>query len=92
MYDSMDMFILTAFQDLIAGVKKSVTGDLASLLLSLLMPPQEHDAYRLQQAMGVSTGLTYILLMVFYSSFYVCMHKTLISYTYVLVCAGFRHR
>lgn len=92
MYDSMDMFILTAFQDLIAGVKKSVTGDLASLLLSLLMPPPEHDAYRLQQAMGVSTGHTYMLLIAFFSCFYVCRHKSLISYTYVLLCVGFRHR
>lgn len=46
-----DVIIL---QDLEAAVKKAVTGDLAALLLSLLMPPQEHDAHRLQQAMAVS--------------------------------------
>uniref|UniRef100_A0A674P1I5 Annexin n=1 Tax=Takifugu rubripes TaxID=31033 RepID=A0A674P1I5_TAKRU len=39
-------------KDLEGAVKKAVTGDLAALLLSLLMPPQEHDAYRFQQAMA----------------------------------------
>lgn len=41
-------------QGLEAAVKKTVSGDVAALLLNLLMPPQEHDAYRFQQAMAVS--------------------------------------
>lgn len=49
-----DLIIATLLQDLEAAVKKAVTGDLAALLLSLLMPPKEHDAYRFQQAMAVS--------------------------------------
>lgn len=48
------MFILTLWQDLATGVKKAVAGDLETLLLELLMPPQQHEAYRLQQAMVVS--------------------------------------
>lgn len=49
-----DLMIRSVLQDLEAAVKKAVTGDLAALLLGLLMPPQEHDAYRFQQAMAVS--------------------------------------
>lgn len=49
-----DLIIVTLLQDLEAAVKKAVTGDLAALLLSLLMPPKEHDACRFQQAMAVS--------------------------------------
>ncbi|CAG11083.1 unnamed protein product, partial [Tetraodon nigroviridis] len=43
-----------AQKSLEAAVKKTVSGDVGALLLNLLMPPQEHDAYRLQQAMAVS--------------------------------------
>ncbi|XP_037649795.1 annexin A2 [Sebastes umbrosus] len=43
-------------KDLATGVKKAVAGDLETLLLELLMPPQQHEAYRLQQAMvGLGT-------------------------------------
>lgn len=35
-------------------MKKTVSGDVGALLLNLLMPPHEHDAHRLQQAMAVS--------------------------------------
>ncbi|XP_032391932.1 annexin A2 isoform X1 [Etheostoma spectabile] len=43
-------------KDLSAGVKKALAGDLEILLLELLMPPLEHEAYRLQQAMaGIGT-------------------------------------
>lgn len=55
------MIILSVLQDLEAAVKKVVTGDLAALLLSLLMPPQEHDAYRFQQAMAVSALPPYVV-------------------------------
>lgn len=49
-----NLMILSMLQDLEGAVKKAVNGDLASLLLGLLMPPQEHDACRFQQAMAVS--------------------------------------
>lgn len=43
-------------KDLTAGVKKALAGELESLMLELLMPPLQHEAYRLQQAMaGIGT-------------------------------------
>ncbi|XP_078124697.1 annexin A2 isoform X2 [Sander vitreus] len=43
-------------KDLSSGVKKALAGDLELLLLELLMPPLEYEAYRLQQAMvGIGT-------------------------------------
>uniref|UniRef100_A0A3Q3WR61 Annexin n=1 Tax=Mola mola TaxID=94237 RepID=A0A3Q3WR61_MOLML len=51
-----DAFREMAQKDLEAGVKKAVSGELASLLLELLMPPLEYEARRLQQAMvGLGT-------------------------------------
>lgn len=41
-------------QDLAAGLKKVLAGDLESLLLDLLIPPVQYEAQRLQQAMAVS--------------------------------------
>lgn len=55
-----NLMILSMLQDLEGAVKKAVTGDLAALLLGLLMPPQEHDAYRFQQAMAVSMLRAYM--------------------------------
>lgn len=40
-------------QDLQAGLKKALSGDVETLLLELLMPPLEFEANRLQQAMVV---------------------------------------
>nr|XP_033472394.1 annexin A2-like [Epinephelus lanceolatus] len=45
------MFTLMLWQDLAVGLKKALSGDLENLLLELLMPPLQHEAYRLQQAM-----------------------------------------
>lgn len=69
------------FQDLEGAVKKAVTGDLAALLLGLLMPPQEHDASRFQQAMAVSMQCAYMVGVVMRSRLPLC----------VCGCAGFRH-
>lgn len=41
-------------QDLATGVRKAFSGDIGTLLLELLMPPLEYEAYRLQHAMAVS--------------------------------------
>lgn len=41
-------------QDLQAGLKKALSGEVETLLLELLMPPLEFEAHRLQQAMVVS--------------------------------------
>lgn len=41
-------------QDLATGVRKAFSGDLGTLLLELLIPPLEYEAYRLRQAMEVS--------------------------------------
>lgn len=68
-----DLMIRSVLQDLEAAVKKAVTGDLAALLLGLLMPPQEHDAYRFQQAMAVSMLCAYVVVRS-------CVH------TYLCVC------
>lgn len=43
-----------ALQELSAGLKKALSGDLEQLMLELLMSPVEHDANRLQQSMVVS--------------------------------------
>lgn len=40
-------------QDLAAGIKKALSGDVETLLLEALMPPLQHEAHRLQQAMAV---------------------------------------
>ncbi|XP_034400333.1 annexin A2 [Cyclopterus lumpus] len=43
-------------KDLATGVKKTLSGDVETLLLELLMPPLQYEAYRLQQAMvGLGT-------------------------------------
>lgn len=63
-----------------AAVKKTVSGDVGALLLNLLMPPHEHDAHRLQQAMAVS--LHGGVFMPAFTHIFVC----------VCVCAGFRYR
>ncbi|KAM9776182.1 annexin A2 isoform 2-T3 [Syngnathus typhle] len=42
----------TTQQNLIAGLKKVLSGDLEALMLELMMPPSQHEAYRLQQAMA----------------------------------------
>lgn len=63
-----DTIIVTVLQGLEAAVKKTVTGDVGALLLNLLMPPQEHDAYRFQQAMAVS-------MLSAYRVGYFCVHK-----------------
>lgn len=43
-------------KDLAVSLKKALSGDLENLLLELLMPPLQHEAYRLQQAMvGLGT-------------------------------------
>ncbi|XP_042337632.1 annexin A2, partial [Plectropomus leopardus] len=38
-------------KDLAVCLKKALSGDLENLMLQLLMPPLQHEAYRLQQAM-----------------------------------------
>lgn len=43
----------TPIQDLQAGLKKALSGEVETLLLELLMPPLEFEANRLQQAMVV---------------------------------------
>ncbi|XP_005755808.1 annexin A2-like, partial [Pundamilia nyererei] len=43
-------------KDIITALKKALSGDLELLLLELLMPPVEYEAYRLQEAMvGLGT-------------------------------------
>lgn len=44
-------------QDLVAGLKKALSGDLEVLLLDLLMPSLHYEAQRLHQAMVVSGRL-----------------------------------
>uniref|UniRef100_A0A3Q2WII1 Annexin A14 n=1 Tax=Haplochromis burtoni TaxID=8153 RepID=A0A3Q2WII1_HAPBU len=39
-------------KDIITALKKALSGDLELLLLELLMPPVEYEAYRLQEAMA----------------------------------------
>lgn len=41
-------------QQLAPVLRKTLGGDLATLLVELLMPPVEYDAYRLQHAVVVS--------------------------------------
>lgn len=67
-----DTIIVTVLQGLEAAVKKNVSGDVGALLLHLLMPPQEHDAFRFQQAMAVSTVSAYMVDSV---GIYVWMHR-----------------
>ncbi|XP_019738814.1 annexin A2 isoform X2 [Hippocampus comes] len=42
----------TTQQELIAGMKRVLSGDLEALMLELMMPPLQHEAYRLHQAMA----------------------------------------
>ncbi|XP_049606591.1 annexin A2 isoform X2 [Syngnathus scovelli] len=42
----------TTQQNLLTGMKKVLSGDLEALMLELMMPPLQHEAYRLQQAMA----------------------------------------
>ncbi|XP_077405862.1 annexin A2 [Vanacampus margaritifer] len=46
------MYKETTQQDLKAGLKKALSGDLEDLVLELMMPPLQLEAYRLQQAMA----------------------------------------
>lgn len=69
-------------QDLQAGLKKALSGEVESLLLELLMPPLEFEAHRLQQAMVVRADCLLFLVrrgcsdwVVFF--FYICMHTFL---------------
>ncbi|XP_029299372.1 LOW QUALITY PROTEIN: annexin A2 [Cottoperca gobio] len=49
-------FLEITQKDLAAGLKKALAGELETLLLELLMPPLQYEAYRLQQAMvGLGT-------------------------------------
>lgn len=50
-------YFLTLYQDMEAGVKKALNGEVETLLLDLLMPPLEYEAHRLQQAMVVRAGV-----------------------------------
>lgn len=46
----------TTKKDLPSALKKALSGDLEALLLEILMPPVQYEAYRLQQAMvGLGT-------------------------------------
>ncbi|XP_068603536.1 annexin A2 [Brachionichthys hirsutus] len=43
-------------KNLVAGLKKALSGDLESLMLGLMMPPVQYEVHRLQQAMaGIGT-------------------------------------
>ncbi|XP_051927597.1 annexin A2 isoform X1 [Hippocampus zosterae] len=42
----------TTQQELIDGIKRVLSGDLEALMLELMMPPLQHEAYRLHQAMA----------------------------------------
>lgn len=79
-------------QDLQAGLKKALSGEVETLLLELLMPPLEFEAYRLQQAMVVRTVRFLFLVRRGYSDwvFFLCMH----AYIFMIhgIFAGFRHR
>ncbi|XP_076850903.1 annexin A2 [Brachyhypopomus gauderio] len=47
---------ITIQKDLVAGLKKVLSGNLQSLILCLMMPPEQFEAYRLRQAMeGLGT-------------------------------------
>lgn len=48
--DGMNVF----HQDLAAGLKKALAGELETLLLELLIPPLDYEAHGLRQAMAVS--------------------------------------
>lgn len=79
-----DTIIAAVLQGLEAAVKKTVSGDVGALLLNLLMPPREHDAYRFQQAMAVSMLSAYMV-------GYLCVHSRINTHI-VRLCAGFRYR
>lgn len=59
-------------------MKKALAGDLETLLLELLMPPLEYEAYRLQQAMVVCGCLCFMHVLWDWSlCLYVCWHESL---------------
>lgn len=43
-------------QDLMADLKSELSGDLARLILGLMMPPDHYDAKQLKKAMEVQCG------------------------------------
>ncbi|XP_054620691.1 annexin A2 isoform X2 [Dunckerocampus dactyliophorus] len=45
-------FKATTQQDLVAGMKKVLSGDVETLMLQLMMLPLQHEAHRLQQAIA----------------------------------------
>lgn len=78
-------------QDLQAGLKKALSGEVETLLLELLMPPLEFEAHRLQQAMVVRAACFVFSycggVAVSGGFFYVCMH-TFLWYTAFLQGLG----
>ncbi|XP_061671208.1 annexin A2 [Syngnathoides biaculeatus] len=50
--DIANIFKETTQRDLKAGMKKVLSADLEALMLELMMPPLQHEAHRLQQAMA----------------------------------------
>lgn len=79
MCENISVYSDSLYQDLAAGVKKALSGELEVLLLELLMPPPQYEAYRLQQAMAVSgclyahSGGAWIMY------FHVCMHESFVG-------------
>lgn len=48
-----------AGQDLMADLKSEISGDLARLILGLMMPPAHYDAKQLKKAMEVGVSLSH---------------------------------
>ena len=47
------LYFQITFQDLIKELKSELSGNYENLVLALLMPPDEYDAYELNRAMEV---------------------------------------
>lgn len=47
------MTLALSLQDLMADLKSEISGDLARLILGLMMPPAHYDAKQLKKAMEV---------------------------------------
>jgi annexin A6 len=47
------MTVALSLQDLMADLKSEISGDLARLILGLMMPPAHYDAKQLKKAMEV---------------------------------------
>ena len=47
------MTVALSLQDLMADLKSEISGDLARLILGLMMPPAHYDAEQLKKAMEV---------------------------------------